>query len=878
MKKWMFAALVAMIAFAMIGCPTGDGDDNNGEGSGQKWTVSFELGDHAKAGLTAPAAKEIEDSTPIPTSGWLPALPEGEDASWVAGAWVLKGTTTRAAGYEVKSDITLEPQWLPPITITFINWEGDTATPFVDKIPQGYSFKDVNKTFPTPTRADYQFAYWVFAGSDGKPGTSKVTFEDAINEDATIIGIWYDIGFKTLADKTTAEKVRLTNGGMIVYEFDLATALSKSVVTIDDLVDITGITLKQALSEATYKSVQVRAFRVLGPYAFHDNTDFVINESSWSNGDVLYGDFKKTKEEYYIAKLNGDSAAASNVTDMRRFNKFHPFFIYNGTQETGEGRDADGRWDRPIGTEVSGVTTVTYDEWFDVTYALNGAIPANDDSGARSLGATLYRLKEASADIHAYQTNYNKVYFAFGPSTADATNAAIYMMKDVKLTFTDGTTVDGKVPDFDGVSSTWDQSFACYEDDSRHVNWRGAPATAIADRTEGTFEEDISAYPRNEAPNAEGYGSFYLRLATWKDTTSQAGHPFPAGTYSGKYNKGPLSLTYNATDAKIAISLTPAQILTLEEATPNIKITIDGTTGGESNNYWRFYLGDTTQSTWNISTGSGRINAPSGESGIQKILDGLALDPDTNDPLGYTNDSIPQGRALDIRHFILQMGDSGGGGGYTYNNTPETLVINSIKIDYRIIPPTPCDCATAATEGACIPFVGTHTCNADPAQKIICSCAYTAYGDPLDFSTVTGIMQSGTARFTVLKNNGGLLITHREEDHACIDLDPNDPVFASVGATTDYTVTVKGKAYETTPASNIQITQANSPWGTLGQQAITGPGAVDFTLTQDVTGADITAKIRIRVHNGATPRPVFIITSVKVEPKAGGAALVDKTF
>jgi hypothetical protein len=177
--------------------------------------------------------------------------------------------------------------------------------------------------------------------------------------------------------------------------------------------------------------------------------------------------------------------------------------------------------------------------------------------------------------------------------------------------------------------------------------------------------------------------------------------------------------------------------------------------------------------------------------------------------------------------------------------------------------------------GNCIPFFGIHTCNADPAQNIVCSCTYDAYGTTATVTsgafsdavyTGKGLKQSGDALFTILKApNAGLLITGRANDYSCVDVDK--AVLSGLTAGTSYTVTLVGKAYVTSPTRKAQITQAGqgapSSYNMLLEQEITGTtgDAVTFTVTGSLTGTQLTDQgLRLRVENTGD----FILTSFTI--------------
>ena len=678
-KRWMFAALVAILALAMIGCPTDGGGNGNGDGDGTMWTVSFELGTHGTGAV--PAAKEVKDGYEIETS-WLPSAPDSTDPDFMFSRWEVKGENVAARGYVVKKDIVLVAMWATPIDITFKMFKDDTVAPTVIKIPSGGTFEDAQKSFPTPVRAgEWQFAYWAFPDANGDPDpAAKVTVTTAFAEAATVIGHWYSTGF-TLdtadEDNESVEKIRLTNGAMVIYEFDLAGAGfgTGGVVSLEDLQEITGITVSQQISEATYNSAQFRAFRVMGPYAYNDE-QIIVNQGAWSTGDVIHGDFKVTADGERIAKIDG--SGAYNVTDMRRFNKFHPYMIYNGTSEVGyNGGNGTYSWDKSA-VEYTG--PIVANEWFDVTYDLEGGADAKnkiptdgEDPHGQALGQTLLRIKQAGTDVLPYGTNYNKVYFAIGPSTADANTFVTFLLKDVVLQI-GGNNVAGVRPDWDNDPDTIEQTFFQYEIDSSYVNWRGKPGDTIVVRTpdptgvEQTFEGPLDALHTDT--NTSGY--FYLRLSNVSAGDihgTPASNGVPVVTFDGQFTEGPLVAAFTGGQL-LRIELTPYQKEILQETTGVFTISVDGSTtgvevgdpedGGTASSKYRVGFANLYDSSWAV-----------------KLEDGKDFTFwDEPQPFAVAPTDLEK-----ITHFIIQGGRS--------SSPDSTVTINSIKLAYVFEPPPP---------------------------------------------------------------------------------------------------------------------------------------------------------------------------------------------
>jgi len=801
----------------------------------------------------------------------LPDLATDDTATQVFDGWSTSTTGPVFTGtypieYTVSAVATLYVIWHDPtsaptgLTIRFEPYTGYTGTPITIVIGEDVPIGDWDGTLPDgPARPGYQFAYWTYNDVRVDGTTSFSTDVDPV------VGYYWSTQY---SDTTGAEKVRLNNGGMVIYEFDISALASDSTVgvTIDDLAKINGLKVKQQMDEATLATKSVRAFRVLGPYAYNGD-DFVVNQGTWSNGDILWGDFKETSENMVIAKMDG--TGAYTVASMQTFNKFHSYMIVNGTGNT----QGAAQWG--AAPEVV-QTTVTGGEWFDVQYAFSNTIPDTDTNGQK-YGETLLRLKNSGAigNLLPFGTNYNKVYFAFGPSTADATSSVTYLIKDVKLSTVSDGDIDGAIPDWDQNPLTREQTFACYEDASRLINWRGDPGDTIVDRVAGTGEAPLWEGEQDEAPSdANSFtGSFYLRLGSWNAAAyhSSADHPKPAGSWTGNFTEGPLSLTYSAQNMRTSIALTPAQTAILNEADRVVRVTIAGTMGGESNNNWRYFLGDAGASTWNLSSGSGRVAAPGlvdDGSGGQKVF------TDT-----LNNDVV-------ITHFILQMGDANGGG---YNGTPETITIDSIKIEYTVTPPEPCNCETSG-----IPCDGTFMlgCDGMDAGKV-CNCVK---GTVLNNNSlgIAGLVAAGGPQIRQLAagDGGGLFITNRTGNYFAVDIDIKNITGFDDAST--YVITVEGKvvADSTITELEAQIAQAERPWaglgtttivdaqGDLGDTDVVGviDDVVEFTVTTTKTGAELINrtvegggaspdpnKIRVRVNQvGDAKYPSYLIDSITI--------------
>ena len=474
-------------------------------------------------------------------------------------------------------------------------YDNGDGTPFATvRLYDGQTFDAAEAELPTLDRDTefLQFNKWVAVGD---PSEVAVDEDSSFQTNTNIIGKWYKTSF---TDYTGAEKVRLANGAFVVYEFDLATALSKTTVTVDDLADITGLTYQQKVNEATVETRSVRGMRVYGPYAYNAN-DIMVNQRTWGHGDVYHGDFKKTAEGLYVAKMNGGDQTY-DVENMRTFNKFHSYMVYNNATRFGKGQGI-GWADVESLTNSEFDGPLTADTWAGVTIPLNGTIPATDAKGT-TLGQTLLRIKGAGTDVLPAGTNFNKVYFAIGPGTENPTDAVTYLFKDVKLQITGvASGVDGKVPEFDGNATTYEQVFVCYEDGNRYLNWRGAPDALITDVTPSGTDEVFDG-PMDELHTAlvdEGF--FYLRLGDWQ--TPGSGQTANVGSFTGQHTKGPLTSTFADNTNRLNIGLTPYQTEILANSELKITVTFKATATATSD--FHFYLGNGTAGAgWNVTDAS----------------------------------------------------------------------------------------------------------------------------------------------------------------------------------------------------------------------------------------------------------------------------------
>jgi len=677
------------VVFTMVAC--------GGGGGGTSYVnVTFELGE-APPGTpvpgTPPAAQKIQKGHGIQVPA-DPTPPSGYEFN----KWIKKGTTdTVDNATTFDADTVVVATWMgPSVNITFTAYDG--ADPEVIRLKSGESFRDAGIALPTdgtdadPNNPTKVFAKWV--DEDGL----EVTLDSSFWVDTELVGLWYETAF---TDAVGAEKVRVNNGALAIYEFDLSSSGigtgPNGDVTIDDLDKLTGIVLKQKINEQTYKTATLAAFRAFGPYAF--NTDTLVNMGTWRTGDVMYGDFTLTDEGHYAALLEGNAGIANNA-DVLRFNKFHPYMVYNNSPGDFGYNQETRTWANHGQPQVTG--PIEIDTWYTVTLDFNGDIagnynPAAGGTSSYSYGNTLQRIKDvASVDVLAPSTNYNKVYFAVGVSTRSSTTAT-FLNKDVTLKITGASDVVGTPPNLDGDASKVDQTFAEYHDGSRLSNWRGAPDATIATWTAGTESVGWDGGPQvssyyDTPEQSDGTGSFYLRLGNDYETPPAFNNASPVGnsSFTGDFTKGPLVLNFTGQNREIvSIALTPAQraLLADVDTLGTFVVTLDGTSTNSSAEY-RFAIGDPNETgTWQ----STNLPQNSFENLFDRGLDykknatGEALDANgevTTDPNEYVylgTTTATRSRASQLYYFMLQ----------NMNSSTDTVTINSIKISYKIEPYIP---------------------------------------------------------------------------------------------------------------------------------------------------------------------------------------------
>ena len=733
------------VAFAMIGCPTdGGGDDKKPDR-----TITFELGDPAGYDAdtaTVPAPVTVKDSTVL-TLEYLKTVADVSGFAkdnYVFTRWQVKGTQTVISGsqtYKITSNITLIAIWEPPVTVTFIPWEdwdADDDDTENDYWPQEFIFAndtgfsdyedyDFPKN-PGITRTDLVFGKWVDPyGNTVDEDNTKFT------ADTIVTGVWYSTELEIDtgdAANDSVEKLYLENGSYAIYEFTLPTGKTIS--------DVKEVKVDYKLSEAGMNR-QVRNLRLMGPYIYND---FISHIAIDAGAKVPYfGDFVMDKNGAFAAKYN----ATDNATTYAD-NKNAPYinFNLNGASYANTAQSAFGD-----------SYEIEANEWFTATYTF---------SNSTFTGTTVDRVN-TTAHAPVATADTTKVYFGIGIPHPDkdkpnddgvgAHNGTIQLVKDITLTFTEGTeTVDGKVPDFGGTNGT--QVFASYIDPIVFC-WRGGATDPIAYPTSPanavTEFPDLTAVDLGTFDATTGAGSFYVQLGNW-ETVTPSGANINATKVGATFTKyaGPLEVTFaaNENNQRVNIGLLPDQITKLLEATGELTFTLDIDTPVPTTAF-RYHLGNPlTGSAWNATSGTGKnfgdpklSELVDGENQAQHCTnanhgegDGTADDPHiwaltfeldenddpTSEPVMETNNVqtfTANKSAATLGYFILQNRSA----------TAATVKIKSIKIEYQVTPEVP---AIPAKEDFTV-FKSVTAGGSAPAVKMDMPSA--TWGALTDFNT-----------------------------------------------------------------------------------------------------------------------------------------------
>jgi len=474
MKKFMFAAIALFAVFALVGCGGSSDDPAPGPGpsTGTDITITF----NPNGGTLTTAS----DATRIVKAGAaIGALP---DVSWTLAdlaGWKTSAGADVTAASTFQVNTTVIAQWTPKPqandTVRFLYEDGkwqDIAVS-VDSDTWGDVVAQLDRKRDVKLDQTKGFKAWEDAAGD------------EWTEDATIITVskmemkaaWYNA---TFTDIGAAEKLYLENGTAAVYEFTLPTGKT--------LKDIKNIVADFKITEEMYKNASTRGFRVFGPYFYNEEPTVIQTTYGWSNGTVQYGDFAVDRNGVYIAKFNGDGDYTA--ADMRNMNKFHPYFGLNGAGGW-LGPDTGGNaWDKVAAADFLPGAAIAPDTWFKVSYNF-AQTTGNTDLGRviRDIEATMGEIWDDTT------TDMTKVYFGIGFFTTqqggssgdigyDRFQGVTQLVKDVKMTFADESTVNGAAPSFGNG-----KVFAGYLPAGVVYSYRGPGA-------------DLIAFPKNPGDSA----------------------------------------------------------------------------------------------------------------------------------------------------------------------------------------------------------------------------------------------------------------------------------------------------------------------------------------------------------------------------------------
>ena len=499
MKKLLYVLLAMTIAFAMISCDTGGGGGkkdtillNGGTSVGQGETEQYSLtvNGTVQQGATWTLSGNTEQTTTL-VSGLLS----------VAVAETVGTNKLLVKVVSADGKITREKQVsvVETFEVSFLPFTGGTVLATKYRLQEGASFTSKGLSLPSAgPRADFAFNRWekTVAGAQ-----VEFTADTTVDADVQLVGAWWSTLLTTTASDAI-EKVWLGNTQYPVYAFALGA---------NDVEDIVSITGTFALSEAEIEAIaagkkNLRPLRAMGPYFLNDDADETV-----TNGNSLFfGDFAIDANGAYAAKFNDQSAVT-----LAQFNKFHPYLLSNNTIGISVLANAD-----PTASPAVAGTKPTADAWFNVTIPTSGY----DWGGGRTIAKNLEELETAGkTTMHGDNADYTTVYFGIGLATdgnvhdaARGNTADVFrhgitsVVKEVKINFSDGTSVTGTIPSFDKYDVTWggdapptldatpsgttDQVFASYIYAVQY-NWRGAASAAVAIPVDPTYAYDNTRPP-----------------------------------------------------------------------------------------------------------------------------------------------------------------------------------------------------------------------------------------------------------------------------------------------------------------------------------------------------------------------------------------------
>jgi len=464
MKKFMFAAIALFAVFALVGCG-GSSDDpvTPPPPAAQDITITF----NANGGtFTTPS----DATRTVKAGAAIGALP---DVSWTIAdlaGWktAAVGGTDVTAASTFTVNTTVFAHWTPKPqadkTVRFLyddeKWQDVTFEPDTDT--WGFVIAALDRKRDVKLDQTKGFKAWADASNaEWTDDTVVIT-----NSKMEMKAVWYNA---TFTDIGTAEKLYLENGTAAVFEFVLPEGKT--------LANIKNILADFKFTEEVFKNAGTRGFRVFGPYFYNENPTVIQTTHGWSNGTVQYGDFAVDRNGVYIAKFNGEGDY--NATDMRKMNKFHPYFGLNGAGGW-LGPDGSGNpWDKA--PEFLPGAAIAADAWFPVSYNFV------QTTGNTDLGRVIRDIEATMGEIwDDTTTDMTKVYFGIGFFTTqeggssgdigyDRFQGVTQLVKNVKMTFSDDTTVNGAPPSFGNG-----KVFAGYLPAGVVYSYRGAGTDPIA--------------------------------------------------------------------------------------------------------------------------------------------------------------------------------------------------------------------------------------------------------------------------------------------------------------------------------------------------------------------------------------------------------------
>lgn len=367
------------------------------------------------------------------------------------------------------------------------NFYHDDKSPTIDKTFAGWEDVDREVVF---NRGD--------KGAGGSYDPNKI-----IQDPFTLTATWWSTVL-TASASDDAEKVRLENGSVVIYEFDVGADF--------DLSTITGITVDYKVSEAVIGRKPETRYRLWGPYFFNGTTAVTPDATTFPNsvagaqGKAFWGDFLVDDNGAFVARFEGSGPSASATAALTTFNKFHPYFMHNGPTTAAWNSSASNANTTITVTADDGA--IAADTWYSVSHILD----TTSAPGGYTLANALNQLTD-SADAHLpVGTSKAKVYFGIGlttygggsgtkwqPDPYNPDDGIIQLIKNVKLTTTTNgkESIAGARPTFTAGGNTSTQVFGGYVDPFTYC-WRGPVSGTV-----GIVQDPNAVEPEPPQPPAE---------------------------------------------------------------------------------------------------------------------------------------------------------------------------------------------------------------------------------------------------------------------------------------------------------------------------------------------------------------------------------------